>query len=297
MFSLALVALLAGSAFASPTPAQKRYSGVTIRSYRTGTCLTLQGGVQIVDGSLLRVGDCSTATKWDINPGSGSVIVSGTNFALDAGTNPHNNVPAKVWQSYPGLTQQTWYLTDDNRIAITGGNQCLDEGDNGPQTYQCTTGNTNQIWYVDGRGPPPSSSSSASSSSTPTGPVGPYANIKWSSDTTKCATVQGAYANGTPVNLAPCTNAGNQRFYEFDGGAIQLVGTNFCLDAGTNPSNGVQMKIWQCYFGLSQQTWNFLNGGLIQTANNQCLDVNNQGNTQLQTWTCSASDPQQHFQG
>lgn len=37
-----------------------------------------------------------------------------------------------------------WYYTDDNRIAQTGGNQCLDEGDNGIQTYQCTTGNTNQ---------------------------------------------------------------------------------------------------------------------------------------------------------
>lgn len=37
-----------------------------------------------------------------------------------------------------------WYLTGDNRIAITGGDQCLDEGDNGVQTYQCTTGNTNQ---------------------------------------------------------------------------------------------------------------------------------------------------------
>ena len=37
-----------------------------------------------------------------------------------------------------------WYLTGDNRIAITGGTMCLDEGDNGPQTYQCTTGNTNQ---------------------------------------------------------------------------------------------------------------------------------------------------------
>ena len=90
-----------------------------------------------------------------------------------------------------------------------------------------------------------------------------------------CATVQGAYANGTPVNLAKCTNAGNQKFYEFQGGAIQLAGTNFCLDAGVNPSNGVQMKIWQCYFGLSQQNWNFLDGGLIQTANSEskCLHI------------------------
>lgn len=50
----------------------------------------------------------------------------------------------QIWDSYPGLFQQTWYLTDDKRIAITGGDQCLDEGDNGIQTYQCTTGNTNQ---------------------------------------------------------------------------------------------------------------------------------------------------------
>jgi len=37
----------------------------------------------------------------------------------------------QTWQSYPGLFQQTWYLTADGRIAITGGNQCLDEGTNG----------------------------------------------------------------------------------------------------------------------------------------------------------------------
>lgn len=296
--AVSVLALLIDSTTASPTPVQKRYTGVTIRSYRTNTCLTLQGGVQIQNGSPLKVGDCSSATRWDINPGSGSVIVSGTNFALDAGTDPHNNVPAKVWQSYPGLTQQTWYLTDDNRIAITGGNQCLDEGDNGPQTYQCTTGNTNQIWYVDGRGPPPSSSSSMPSSS-PTGPPGPRTQIKWKGNTNLCATVQGTAGNGTPVNLANCLNptspdAKNQLFYAFSNGVIQLAGTNFCLDAGEDPHNGVQMKVWQCYPGLSQQTWNFP-GSLLQTANNQCLDLDNSGYTKLQTWYCSNPDPQQQF--
>lgn len=38
----------------------------------------------------------------------------------------------------------SWYYTDDNRIAITGGNQCLDDDGSRLQTYQCTTGNTNQ---------------------------------------------------------------------------------------------------------------------------------------------------------
>ncbi|ORX38866.1 ricin B lectin domain-containing protein [Kockovaella imperatae] len=276
----ALFALLASSAFA--TPIQKRYSGVTIRSYRTGTCLNLQAGVTIQNGSPVWVGDCSTATLWDINPGSGSVLVHGTNFALDAGENPHNFVPAKVWQSYPGLTQQTWYLTPDNRIAITGGTMCLDEGDNGPQTYQCTTGDTNQIWYVDQPATstsmaastssmaPSSTSSAAPSASASSGPTGPSTTISWNGNTGMCATVQGSFANGTPVNLAPCTKAANQMFYAFDGGAIQLAGTNYCLDAGSNPADGTQMKIWQCYFGLSQQVWNF-NGNLISTANSESI--------------------------
>lgn len=38
----------------------------------------------------------------------------------------------------------SWYYTDDDRIAITGGNQCLDDDGTRLQTYQCTTGNTNQ---------------------------------------------------------------------------------------------------------------------------------------------------------
>jgi len=304
---VAAVALLPSCVLGAPM--QKRYTNQVIKSYRTGTCLTLQGGVQIIDGSLVHVGDCATATRWDISPGSGSVIVSGTNFALDAGVNPHNNVPAKVWTSYPGLEQQTWYLTDDNRIAITGGNQCLDEGDSGPQTYQCTTGNTNQIWYVGSAPAPTSSSSSATSTSSsssasasPTGPAGPKVQIKWKTNPSLCATVQGTPANGTPVNMQNCFNptspsASSQLFYAINNGVIQLAGTNFCLDAGVNPSNGVQMKLWQCYPGLAQQTWSFPTGstGLISTANNQCLDLDNSNFSTLQTWACSNPDPQQQF--
>lgn len=299
---LAVVALLPSFAVASPM--QKRYTNQVIKSYRTGTCLTLQGGVQIVDGSLLRVGDCATATRWDISPGSGSVIVSGTNFALDAGTNPHNNVPAKVWTSFPGLTQQTWYLTPDNRIAITGGNQCLDEGDNGPQTYQCTTGNTNQIWYVSNGGGSSSSSSGPTSSSSSSGPPSATGKaIKWKSNPSSCLQVNGNAANGTPVILQNCINptapgANTQQFNILGNGLIQYAAnTNFCLDAGINPSNGVKMKIWQCYPGLSQQTWTPFNGNtaFFQTANNQCLDIANQDFVTVQTWACSAPDPQQQF--
>jgi hypothetical protein len=140
--ALTLFAVLSQAVMGSPI--EKRATNTVIRSGRNGQCLSLPSGVQPANGVQLVTRDCSSATRWDISPGSGSVIVTGTNFALDAGVPQGNNMVAKVWQSYPGSTQQTWFLTADNRIAVTGGNQCLDEGDNGPQTYQCTTGNTNQ---------------------------------------------------------------------------------------------------------------------------------------------------------
>ena len=140
--AITLFAILSQAVMGSPI--EKRATNTVIRSGRNGQCLSLPSGVQPANGVGLITRDCKTATRWDISPGSGSVIVTGTNFALDAGVPQGNNMYAKVWQSYPGSQQQTWFLTADNRIAVTGGNQCLDEGDNGPQTYQCTNGNTNQ---------------------------------------------------------------------------------------------------------------------------------------------------------
>lgn len=64
------------------------------------------------------------------------------------------------------------------------------------------------------------------------------------------------------------------------------------------------MKIWQCYDGLLQQTWNVASdGGLFALSNNQCLDVTKEdhpspgyiyGNSNpVQTWICSSGDQQQ----
>jgi len=138
---LTLFAVLAQTVVGSPI--EKRATNTVIRSGRNGQCLSIPGSV-ITNGIQLTTTDCKVATRWDISAGSGSVIVSGRPYALDAGVPQGNNNPAKIWQLYPGSTQQTWYLTADNRIAVAGGNQCLDQGDNGPQTYQCTSGNTNQ---------------------------------------------------------------------------------------------------------------------------------------------------------
>jgi hypothetical protein len=103
--TIALVAALLPATLAAPM--QKRMTGVTIEWNFTGNCLSLPLDGQVGDGTLLITTPCRLATKWDINYGSGSVVASGTNFALDAGVPQGNNAPAKVWTSYPGSTQQT----------------------------------------------------------------------------------------------------------------------------------------------------------------------------------------------
>ena len=116
--------------------------------------------------------DCNGtgAQQWVLNRGSTAVRLANTNFCLDAGeSSKHlffcilslvvltsctvgNRVGMKLWKCYDGLAQQTWYYTDDNRIAVEGQGQCLDltggilDNGNVVQTWVCTDGNTNQIW-------------------------------------------------------------------------------------------------------------------------------------------------------
>lgn len=58
----------------------------------------------------------------------------------------------KIWQCYSGLAAQTFYYTDDNRVAVEGKGQCLDlpsgslTNGNVIQTWGCSTGNNNQVW-------------------------------------------------------------------------------------------------------------------------------------------------------
>ena len=65
---------------------------------------------------------------------------------------PGNGVQMKIWECYSGLAAQTWYYTGDKRIALYNGNQCLDLTNGSTndgtvmQTWQCTTGDTNQVW-------------------------------------------------------------------------------------------------------------------------------------------------------
>ncbi|KAJ3521431.1 hypothetical protein NM688_g9017 [Phlebia brevispora] len=98
--------------------------------------------------------DCNStgAQNWVINSGSTAVQLAGTNYCLDAGDSPANGVQMKIWECYSSLAAQTWYYTDDNRIALENQGLCLDltngSTDDGTimQIWACTDDNSNQVW-------------------------------------------------------------------------------------------------------------------------------------------------------
>jgi hypothetical protein len=108
MFST-LFTVLPLIALVSASPLTKRYHGVVIQSARDGECISPDVGsaFYVEDGTPVVSKACDQALRWDISPGSGSVMLHGNNkFALDAGSQPGNNGALKVWTSYPGLYQQ-----------------------------------------------------------------------------------------------------------------------------------------------------------------------------------------------
>ncbi|KAG6890522.1 hypothetical protein C0995_007722 [Termitomyces sp. Mi166 len=119
-------------------------------------CLDVRGAV-FADGTPVQIYDCngSNAQMWDISPGETSVKVHINNFCLDAGSNPASGVGMKIWTCYDDLPAQTWYYTDDQRIALFNQGLCLDltngvhVNSNQVQTWTCTDNNINQVWTLD----------------------------------------------------------------------------------------------------------------------------------------------------
>ncbi|KAF9466903.1 ricin B lectin domain-containing protein [Collybia nuda] len=118
-------------------------------------CLDVRGGV-FANGTPVQIYDCNDtpAQGWRLNSEGTSIVLWGTDFCLDAGSNPGNGVGMKIWTCYGDLPAQSWYWSDDNRITLQGKGLCLDlpngstQNGNQVQTWQCSNGNTNQIWGV-----------------------------------------------------------------------------------------------------------------------------------------------------
>ncbi|KAL1410264.1 hypothetical protein Q8F55_004270 [Vanrija albida] len=89
----------------------------------------------------------------------------------------------------------------------------------------------------------------------------------------------------------------NQLWVE-DGGQVRLwADRSLCLDAGSNPASGSRVKLWTCYPGLAQQSWEKLYSStrveLRIKGTNLCLDVtdgNLANGTPLQVWQCAGGN-------
>jgi len=134
----------------------------------------------------------------------------------------------------------------------------------------------------------------------------PSLNIHPNGDNTKCVGILGGtYANGTPVDIYDC-NASDSQEWQWDGGALTSINSTdesqWCLDAGDESqwADGVQMKIWECFSDLPQQTWipDISSGNIQLTTANFCLDLTNGATTNqniLQIWTCGSANPNQNW--
>ncbi|OCF32608.1 hypothetical protein I316_05788 [Kwoniella heveanensis BCC8398] len=104
----------------------------------------------------------STGQQWVISSGNNAgVKLFGTNFCLDGQADQagENAIIAEC----SGSGSQTWYLTGDDRVAITGGTQCLQSSGSNAQTGNCAPGVSSQAWTPTFLFDEPSTTSSASS--------------------------------------------------------------------------------------------------------------------------------------
>ncbi|GHJ84849.1 hypothetical protein NliqN6_1251 [Naganishia liquefaciens] len=114
----------------------------------------------------------STGQQWVISPGNNQgVQLYGTNLCLDAQSNPE---AGRLVLVYPciGTNPQTWYLTPDDRVAITGGNQCLSVAGSNAETQRCGPSIDAQAFNPTFLFDTPSSSSASSTASSTNGIVG-----------------------------------------------------------------------------------------------------------------------------
>ncbi|EOQ99171.1 Endo-1,4-beta-xylanase A [Wallemia ichthyophaga EXF-994] len=111
-------------------------------------------GAEFSNGTPVQIYDCNDteAQKFVFTEGETKVKVANHDYCLDAGSDPASGTMAKIWQCYEDLDAQSFYYTDDYRMAVLGEGLCLDLTDgmmaNGTvlQTWYCTDNNTNQIW-------------------------------------------------------------------------------------------------------------------------------------------------------
>lgn len=236
---------------------------------------------------------------WEIAPGNNQgVKLAGTNFCLDAGSNPYNGGPAKLWTCLT-VPQQTWYLTNDQHIAITNGNQCLSSNGQGCGNGGCAPGTSNcgndqaQVWDV----VPTSGGGGGGGGNPPSSGVG----IHFNGDNSRCIRPgTRAAGDGAQLYMGNCLGANDPfaslQYYDIQRGStkVKLTGSNLCLGVPPNVKNGDLARLYTCadtgnqrfYYTGPGDDHIALEGGSV------CLDVKREDGNTLQFWQCSSNNQQ-----
>ncbi|TIB12183.1 hypothetical protein E3P92_02704 [Wallemia ichthyophaga] len=85
-------------------------------------------GAEFSNGTPVQIYDCNDteAQKFVFTEGETKVKVANHDYCLDAGSDPAFGTMAKIWQCYEDLDAQSFYYTDDYRMAVLGEGLCLD---------------------------------------------------------------------------------------------------------------------------------------------------------------------------
>ncbi|OCF38343.1 hypothetical protein I317_07887 [Kwoniella heveanensis CBS 569] len=138
--------------------------GLYVVSFKNNQCLTPSLGYDTKNGDKLITLDCDDprVRTWHVPYSAGLFGLSTLGLAMQPDGDGVNGDRMKA-SSRPVDLQKGWsvLITDpldgsktlwlwntDNRIATSGGTQCLDMGKDGPQMYDCQPENTNQIWIM-----------------------------------------------------------------------------------------------------------------------------------------------------
>ena len=159
MFSyLAVLAIALAPAFAAPLDgfvARQTPAGTTLHPNGDLTrCLSAATSVVAGEpGARITIDACDGASPqtWVINNGETTVKYTGANSCVTAG-GLSDGARLYLEACIPNQVTQTFYYTNDLRIAVENQGLCVDlpSGDKTPgnalQVWTCTDNNTNQIW-------------------------------------------------------------------------------------------------------------------------------------------------------
>ncbi|KAJ9091612.1 hypothetical protein QFC21_007152 [Naganishia friedmannii] len=298
---------------------EKRASSQTIRpSTAPNLCLAGYGSP-----NNLYLTECVTQfdsysgpwTQWNVSPGQSARIdlsvvppkaPSECLFASD-------DVSVKdVGLQTCSADAQNWFYTNDNHIAVTGGNKCLSYDGSALTAQSCGNAALDQVWNLVTFGgssttPPPASTAGQ--------------QIRWSSNgVSGCLTVMDAdLTNFGRIAIAECMAPTDQfaylqRFAYTRGSTKIKVAANshssqdFCLDLGVvRRQDGTNLHLYQCVDVPQQQFWITGAGDdhIALEGDNQCIDVRaDSGFSQdspysslkdVQSWQCTGGNTNQMF--